>query len=39
MTLPLYLQIIDDINSKLLAKELKADNRLESHAELAMTMV
>jgi DNA-binding transcriptional regulator YhcF (GntR family) len=39
MILSLYLQIVDDINSKLAAKELKADNRLESHADLAYAMV
>jgi LacI family transcriptional regulator len=32
---PLYLQIVDDIKSKIAAKELKADDQLGSHAELA----
>jgi LacI family transcriptional regulator len=32
---PLYLQIVDDIKSKIAAKKLKADDQLGSHAELA----
>lgn len=32
---PLYLQIVDDIKSKIAAKELKADDQLGSHAGLA----
>jgi LacI family transcriptional regulator len=32
---PLYLQIVDDIKSKITSKELKAGNRLRSHVELA----
>ena len=39
MTLPLYLHIFDDINSKLVTKELKAGNRFKSYAGLASTMV
>ena len=32
---PLYLQIVDDIKSKIAAKQLKAGDQLGSHAELA----
>jgi DNA-binding LacI/PurR family transcriptional regulator len=32
---PLYLQIVDDIKSKIAAGKLKADDQLGSHAELA----
>jgi DNA-binding LacI/PurR family transcriptional regulator len=32
---PLYLQIVDDIKSKIAAKELKAGDRLGSHAALS----
>ena len=32
---PLYLQIVDDIKSKIASKELKAGDQLGSHAELS----
>ncbi|OGU13747.1 MAG: hypothetical protein A2076_15215 [Geobacteraceae bacterium GWC2_53_11] len=32
---PLYLQIVDDIKSKIAAMELKSGDQLQSHAELA----
>jgi DNA-binding LacI/PurR family transcriptional regulator len=34
---PLYLQIVDDIKSKIASKELKAGDQLGSHAELSST--
>lgn len=34
---PLYLQIVDDIKSKIASKELKVGDQLGSHAELAST--
>jgi DNA-binding LacI/PurR family transcriptional regulator len=34
---PLYLQIVDDIKSKVASKQLKAGDQLGSHAELAST--
>jgi len=34
---PLYLQIVDDLKSKIAAKELKAGDRLGSQAELSAT--
>ena len=34
---PLYLQIVDDLKSKIASKELKAGDQLGSHAELSST--
>ena len=36
---PLYLQIVDDLKSKITSKELKAGDQLGSQAELSATMV